>query len=80
MARPAAWPLVNGATGWTGFEPGGEVVRGGELLSISGTGLSASFPRNFSARDGAKVRADFDVLKASCFGLFKKLFNFFEFF
>ena len=60
-------PLVKGWTGWTGR--GGE-VRGEGSPSISGTGFKISFPRNFSASEGAKVRADFEVLKASCFGLF----------
>ena len=61
-------PLVKGWTGWTGR--GGD-VRGEGSPSISGTGFKISFPRNFSASEGAKVRADFDVLKASCFGLFR---------
>ena len=30
-------------------------------------------PRNLSASEGAKVRADFEVLNASCFGLESKL-------
>ena len=61
-------PLVKGWTGWTGR--GGD-VRGEGSPSISGTGFKISFPRNFSASEGAKVRADFDVLKASCFGLLR---------
>ena len=65
-------PRVKGATDWTGLFccVVGEVEDRGLICcspSISGTGLRISLPRNLSAR--AYVRADFEVLKASCFGL-----------